>query len=229
MLFLAVTMGFFVENQREHYVEHHRAKQFAQALLSDLISDTATLASNIKTLKEIILSQEKMLALMRQHDSGKVPGATLYYYASKAEAGTFFTVKTTTLEQLKNSGSLRYFKSFELVKLINEYDQALTNQFGRGDVDMAYGAEYRQAYKELFSFIEDDKLNNLLFLHPEARDSLLKLDIPLLTTDKKQLSHFMHALDNRRYNLSRRVEKYYSEPLDAAIQLINALKKEYQF
>lgn len=229
MLFLAVTLGFFVENQREHYIEHNRAKQFAQALLSDLISDTATLARNIKTLKEIILSQEKMLALMRQHDSTKVPGATLYYYASKAEAGTFFTVKTTTLQQLKNSGSLRYFKSFDLVKLINEYDQALTNQFGRGDVDMAYGAEYRQAYKELFSFTEDDKLNHLLFLYPESRDSLLMLDIPLLTTDKKQLSNFMHALDNRRYNLSRRVEKYYSEPLDAAIRLINALKKEYHF
>ncbi len=28
MLFLAVTAGFFVENLRENYIEHHRAKQF---------------------------------------------------------------------------------------------------------------------------------------------------------------------------------------------------------
>jgi hypothetical protein len=28
MLFLAVTLGFFVENQREHYIEHVRAKDF---------------------------------------------------------------------------------------------------------------------------------------------------------------------------------------------------------
>ena len=28
MLFLAVTAGFLVENQREHYVEHLREKQF---------------------------------------------------------------------------------------------------------------------------------------------------------------------------------------------------------
>ena len=27
MLFLAVTLGFFVENQREHYIENQRAKQ----------------------------------------------------------------------------------------------------------------------------------------------------------------------------------------------------------
>ena len=26
MLFLAVTLGFFVENQREHYIEHKREK-----------------------------------------------------------------------------------------------------------------------------------------------------------------------------------------------------------
>ena len=29
MLFLAVTLGFFVENQREHYIEHVRAKEFS--------------------------------------------------------------------------------------------------------------------------------------------------------------------------------------------------------
>ena len=32
MLFLAVTLGFFVENQREHYVEHLREKQYAKSL-----------------------------------------------------------------------------------------------------------------------------------------------------------------------------------------------------
>ena len=26
MLFLAVTLGFFVENKREHYIEHQRAR-----------------------------------------------------------------------------------------------------------------------------------------------------------------------------------------------------------
>ena len=40
MLFLAVTLGFFVENQREHYVEKKRAKQFAQAMVKDLERDT---------------------------------------------------------------------------------------------------------------------------------------------------------------------------------------------
>src|SRR6185436_3371246 len=43
MLFLAVTLGFFVENQREHYVERQRAKEFAYNLLFDISNDTVRL------------------------------------------------------------------------------------------------------------------------------------------------------------------------------------------
>jgi hypothetical protein len=32
MLFLAVTLGFFVENQREHYIEKKRAKEYAYVI-----------------------------------------------------------------------------------------------------------------------------------------------------------------------------------------------------
>ena len=229
MLFLAVVAGFLVENQREHYIEHMRAKQFAKALHSDLISDTSNLTNNISWLKEVISSQDKMILLMRQRDSLKIPGATLYYYAYNSGSGTFFSATTATLQQLKNSGSLRYFKSIELIRLVNQYDQVLANQFSRNDVDMAFSNEYRQAYKELFSFDGQEKVIGGMALYPEARDSILALDIPLLSNDKKLISNYLHALENRRYNLSRRVEKYYSEPLDAAILLISSLKKEYHF
>ena len=30
MLFMAVSLGFFVENQREHYIENHRSEQYAE-------------------------------------------------------------------------------------------------------------------------------------------------------------------------------------------------------
>ena len=33
MLFLAVTLGFFVENQREHLVEHRREKQYIRSMI----------------------------------------------------------------------------------------------------------------------------------------------------------------------------------------------------
>src|SRR4026208_177873 len=53
MLFLAVTLGFLVENQREHYVEHQREKQFIQSLFNDIKADTANLVRiiNARTAK----------------------------------------------------------------------------------------------------------------------------------------------------------------------------------
>ncbi|TMI97340.1 MAG: hypothetical protein E6H08_02350, partial [Bacteroidetes bacterium] len=50
MLFLAVTLGFFVENQREHFIEDQREKKYAQSLYSDLKLDTARV-SFIKSVK----------------------------------------------------------------------------------------------------------------------------------------------------------------------------------
>ena len=227
MLFFAVTAGFFVENQREHFIEHLRAKQYAKALLSDLTSDTATLSNNISRLKEVIEAQDKMLQLMNTDRPDTLPGGMIYIYADVSGAGTFFTVKTATLTQLKNSGSLRYFKNFSLVQMINEYDQALANQFLRLEVDQTFSVEYRQAYNEIFSFQGQEKVNELMVRSPELRDSILNLGIPLLSYDKIKLSKYLHALENRRYNLIRRIEKYYSEPLDAAKKLIAALKEGY--
>ena len=43
MLFLAVTAGFFMENQREHYVERQRAKEFATSLYDEIVNDTTRL------------------------------------------------------------------------------------------------------------------------------------------------------------------------------------------
>ena len=39
MLFLAIMLGFFVENRREQFVEHHREKQYMQSLVKDLEQD----------------------------------------------------------------------------------------------------------------------------------------------------------------------------------------------
>jgi hypothetical protein len=49
MLFLAVTLGFFAENLREHYVEKEREEKFIQIVHEDLINDINSL-NNIDSL-----------------------------------------------------------------------------------------------------------------------------------------------------------------------------------
>jgi len=46
MLFLAVSAGFLVENQRVHIVENKREKIFIKSFVEDLKQDTANINSN---------------------------------------------------------------------------------------------------------------------------------------------------------------------------------------
>ena len=59
MLFLAVFAGFLAENQREHYVEHQREKQYMRSMLQDLQID----------LKNIALSQKEKERMVQFADS----------------------------------------------------------------------------------------------------------------------------------------------------------------
>ena len=45
MLFAAVTLGFFVENYREHYVEKMREGQFILDIRKDIIFDSVQLSN----------------------------------------------------------------------------------------------------------------------------------------------------------------------------------------
>jgi hypothetical protein len=52
MLFLAIVLGFFVENIRESYVENKSAEVLAQSMLEDLKQDRVALQEAIRFARE---------------------------------------------------------------------------------------------------------------------------------------------------------------------------------
>ncbi len=54
MLFAAVTLGFFAENLREHYIEKEREEKFIQIVHEDLLND-------IKSLNRIEVKYQKRI------------------------------------------------------------------------------------------------------------------------------------------------------------------------
>ncbi|MBI5858431.1 MAG: hypothetical protein HZB42_12375 [Sphingobacteriales bacterium] len=120
MLFLAVTAGFLVENWREHFVEHKRAKAFAASLIEDLKKDTAALNQALEFSGTKNKGLDRLVELLHQspdkwHDS--VFYDAVQYFPRIAP----FVHTQGTYEQIKNSGSLRYFPQ-RLVGLLNQYD-----------------------------------------------------------------------------------------------------------
>ena len=124
MLFLAVTLGFFVENQREHLVEHQREKQFVQSLFNDIKADTANLDRiiNARTKKEHALDS---LSYLMNSDSSKYFTRQIYFYAvSIARTLPYrFVPNDGTIQQLKNSGAFRLIRKRTVVDSISKYDE----------------------------------------------------------------------------------------------------------
>ena len=142
MLFLAVTLGFFVENQREHYIEHQREKQYAQELYSEFYDDSVLIANKIS----LRLVKEKDMDYLVSYfkDSSLTvlprefyPAYTTVMYLINTYA---FEPKDGILSQLRNSGSLRYFKSITLQKMFGNISVAINNVRYRNEQEYQYFA-----------------------------------------------------------------------------------------
>ena len=121
MLFLAVTLGFFVENQREHMVEKHRAKGLIVSLLNDLQHDTTQLNMLIKGREKKKVLLDSLNSLL-QKPLETIDRNTFYMLVAYASSYFKFSQATGTVSQLKNAGYLRYFSDNELIKNISNYE-----------------------------------------------------------------------------------------------------------
>ncbi len=123
MLFLAITLGFFVENQREHIVEHQREKKFAKRLLSDLRQDSIFFETRIKQLEKRQKAHKHFVEIMTSQgqptDSAVLRGFTPLLMPS----GNDYT--TATYDQMKTSGSLRYIGNDSLTTSLQKYYDVL--------------------------------------------------------------------------------------------------------
>ena len=151
MLFLAVTLGFLVENQREHYVEHQREKQFVQSLFNDVKADTANLIRiiNARTVKEHGIDS---LSYLMNNDSVNDFTKQIYFYAvSIARTLPYrFVPNDGTIQQLKNSGAFRLIRQRAVVDSISKYDVNVRNQLGQQAVEENLIDHYRDAATKIF-------------------------------------------------------------------------------
>src|SRR6266513_2660402 len=106
MLFLAVTLGFFVENQREHYVEGKREYQYIRSFTDDLKKDISQLDSLINKRKVREMQIDSIHFILTSADPDQY-GNQLYYYARYLPRPYVFINNDATIQQLKNSGNLR--------------------------------------------------------------------------------------------------------------------------
>jgi hypothetical protein len=226
MLFLAVFLGFIAENWREHIVEKSRAKQFAKSLVEDLKRDTVEL-HNCKLHMTIIADAlDSLRALLKAKDLKEITGNHLYYYGRQLTNLAPFIPYDATIEQLKSSGSLRYFENHSLIEQITEYERSTRRMVfdQNDDVGSLYGHQL-QAYFFDINLIELIKIKDSTDGSFE-NDSALHIQQGLLSYDPAQLQQ-LNQFARLKSLMMRRFSRSTEPKLNEARQLIKELKEEY--
>src|SRR5688572_7088663 len=159
MLFLAVTLGFFVENQREHFIEHKREKQFIRSLANDVRADINHVETILKNREIKQLNIDSLITLINLPDREKY-GDGIYINAIHVSRGLGirFTPHDGTMLQLKNSGGMRLIRKRYVVDSIASYDANVRNLIRLGDVEDRIFYEYRDLAPFIFNGLVFDKM-----------------------------------------------------------------------
>jgi len=223
MLFLAITLGFFVENQREHYVEHLREKQFINSLIVDVQLDTASLTGILQKRTRRVGMLDSLSLLLHSPERDKhIP--RIYYFGRHIQRLFYvsFTYNDRTIQQLKNGGNMRLIGNRTAADAIVLYDAKVRDMQVTEQRENEYMFQCLPYTYKIF----DGKVMDLMI------DSTTAINEPpdgvslLPTTTNTDLTNFSGALHSlKSSNLANllRVRGL----LNDGQSLLNTLKKEY--
>ena len=217
MLFLAISLGFFVENQREAYVENKSAKVLAQSMLEDLEQDRKALQEGIRFMEEKDQNMDEFLLMLH------APGAdwdTVTFYKSMTMVFSTFPFSPTdgTYSQMKSSGTLRYFDQ-RLVNKMNAYDNQLKKIVFRDELVNMAEWELVPIAATLINF---EVTGELRFNKPITKETYIKI------RDQDTLDLFINKVVTVRTMTGRSLQEYRVQLL-LSEDLIKEIKEKYRF
>lgn len=211
MLFLAVTLGFFVENQREHYIEHQREKLYMRTMTEDIEKDTSMLRFVIRRADSLMNHIDSALAILatEKTDSKKITDLYRINLRLLSNTSPAFTDRTTV--QLKNAGAMRLIRNNETVNGIVNYWSELDNTKSIS----VLMEEYKVKARELSYTIFDQR-----FYQNQIQPTLMGGSEMKLIEFANRLSHI------KNLNANRYITALNSQ-LEIAKKLIETIKKNY--
>jgi hypothetical protein len=124
MIFLAVTLGFFAENLREHFSDKSKEKEFIVSMKEDLVSDTAQLNSLPALSNTIYEKLDSLYFLLHAAAEGKPYDIHRLYYLNFTYGFglVMFVPNNRTISQIKSTGGFSLIKNKACRDSITVYD-----------------------------------------------------------------------------------------------------------
>lgn len=215
MLFLAVTLGFFAENLREHYIEKEREEKFIQIVHEDLLNDIRSL-DNIDSLYNIrIMKEDSLINILSNIDLNKTND--LYYLARINSVRNFFHHSKNGFQQLKNAGGLRLISDIDIIKKIQSYE----NSVDEIDELQRLTEDLLMNYREKMAVMFRGDIFKQMYTNPRGIQSD-KFSRPtgnptLMTTNKLDFNELLIKalyVHNNTINILEKSKKIKSEAVD---------------
>ena len=121
MLFLAISLGFFVENYREQIIEDKRELDFVNSFKNDLKNDISELDDLILRRKEREIQIDSIYFIFKNKKFNEYSN-DLYFYARYLPRPSRFFANNASIDQLKNSGSLTLIKNQKVIDTLLGYN-----------------------------------------------------------------------------------------------------------
>ncbi len=228
MIFLAVTLGFFAENIREKISDHEKSETYAHEMLGDLSADTTALRGYITYFSTASKNVDTLLQLLADKDPKDIPTGKLYWYGLFSGARNSFIPNDATFQQMKSSGSLRFFNR-TLSQKIAQYDGLCRRMETTEQNDQLVYIEVRKLRSQIFEFRYNNLANdvaqaNYKSFDQKRIDSFMLNNPPLLTYDKTIFNEYVEMARSR---FLRRNQQLADTLLNHATELAGLIKSEY--
>ena len=218
MLFAAVTLGFFAENQREHLIEGNREKQYMQSLYEDLRKDTAILNNLVRydTFQTAKLDTTNMLLIQNKWDANTIK--LLYRLNLKTAGAIRYNLSERTSAQLKNAGGMRLVENQDLSNKISDYWVKSDNlkEYNNFVDDLKF-----RAREKSYSIFDQKYYIDVTKGTVADNAKLLTQNTFILTEYGNRLNHINNSMKNV---LLPSVDRHFKR----AIELLALIKEEYK-
>jgi hypothetical protein len=236
MIFLAVTMGFIAENIRETVSENSKAKELAESLYKEVYADSIIMQNKIKLRFE----KEDQMEYFRIYvlDSSLTDLSENFYpsfeWSYILTTSIIFEPNDGILNQLRNSGALRYFKSIQLQNDISHLSVAILNIRDRDNQESRFVDQFARPFTlKHFDFRWQDgftQRGKLSFLEALAQTNFHSPVKPILKNindfnrkDAEELTAYYLLI----IRATRQI--HYKAYIDMNHRLLETLRKEYHF
>ena len=233
MLFLAVFCGFIAENQREHMVEHQRAKELAKNLYKEIYTDSIAVQQKIAIRNK---KEEGCLYFINYvKDSSLISLSPRFYHAFTwafiQTAQLMFDPNDGIMNQLRNSGELRYFKNSEFQSAIGMLSVMIANVRNRNEREYSYVEFYLRPFTlKHYDFNWYDTLTqhgNLTLLDALTTEINTSSSGQIVNPDKFSRQEAQNVAYYYLLMLRSTRQAYYLPYANANHQLLDILRKEY--